>query len=106
MQIGEVKYGRPILDRIIRSDVEHEIAMRCALVSMDSTLKSNATVGPPIELLYMPRRNSDGSAGTNEYHSFMQNDPYLRAVRSAWNEEIVRAFNNLPPLNSVFEDAK
>ena len=106
LQIGEVKYGRPILDRIIRSEIEHEIAMRCALVSMDSTLRSNATVGPPIELLYLPRQNSDGSAGANEYHSFMQNDPYLRAVRSAWNEEIVRAFNNLPPLNSVFEDAK
>lgn len=100
LQIGEVKYGRPILDRIVRSDIPHEIAMRCALVSMDSTLRSNATVGPPIELLYMAR---DQIGAAHKHHSFPQNDPYLRSVRTAWNEEIVRAFNNLPSLNGVFE---
>jgi len=52
LQIGETKYGKPILDRIIRRETPHETAMRCALVSMDSTMRSNATVGPPIELLY------------------------------------------------------
>ncbi len=101
LQIGEVKYGRPILDRIVRGNIKHEIAMRCALVSMDSTLRSNATVGPPVELLYMARDQIDGP---HKYHSFNQNDPYLRAVRKAWNEEIVRAFGNLPSLNNVFEE--
>ena len=100
LQIGEVKYGRPILDRIVRSDIEHEIAMRCALVSMDSTLRSNATVGPPVELLYMAR---DQISGPHKYHSFEPSDPYLRAVRKAWNDEIVRVFNNLPDLSGVFK---
>jgi putative proteasome-type protease len=49
LQIGETKYGKPILDRIIRKDTEPHTAMRCALVSVDSTMRSNATVGPPIE---------------------------------------------------------
>ncbi len=52
LQIGETKYGKPILDRIIRGDTPSETAMRCALVSIDSTMRSNATVGPPIELLF------------------------------------------------------
>ncbi|MEM6302223.1 MAG: peptidase, partial [Pseudomonadota bacterium] len=52
LQIGETKYGKPILDRIIRRDTPVETAMRCALVSVDSTMRSNATVGPPLECLF------------------------------------------------------
>ena len=48
LQIGEEKYGKPILDRIVTSDLSLEVAGRCALVSMDSTMRSNASVGPPI----------------------------------------------------------
>ena len=51
LQIGELKYGKPILDRIVREGISLEVAARCALVSMDSTMRSNATVGPPVELL-------------------------------------------------------
>ncbi|TNF53314.1 MAG: peptidase, partial [Gammaproteobacteria bacterium] len=47
LQIGEAKYGKPILDRIIERKTSLEDAARCALVSMDSTMKSNVTVGPP-----------------------------------------------------------
>src|SRR5262249_35570434 len=50
LQLGESKYGKPILDRIIRSEVSLEDAARCALVSLDSTMKSNLSVGPPIDL--------------------------------------------------------
>ncbi len=54
LQIGELKYGKPILDRIINEDLSLELAARYALVSMDSTIRSNATVGPPVELLIYP----------------------------------------------------
>ena len=47
--IGEVKYGKPILDRVIKPEVTIGDASRCALISMDSTLKSDLTVGPPID---------------------------------------------------------
>lgn len=94
-QIGETKYGRPILDRIIRDETDPEIAMRCAVVSMDSTMRSNATVGPPIELAFLP---SFDSAEAPVNYKFEQNDGYLRAIRAAWNDEIVRAFHNLPAL--------
>ncbi|MCB1757400.1 MAG: peptidase, partial [Gammaproteobacteria bacterium] len=77
-------------------------AMRCALVSMDSTMRSNATVGPPIELLYMARDKLDKPA---LYHSFEENDDYLVKLRKSWDENIVQAFNALPSLSQVFSDA-
>lgn len=94
-QIGETKYGRPILDRIIRDDTDPEIAMRCAVVSMDSTMRSNATVGPPVELAFLPAGEPFEALVT---YKFEQNDPYLREIRAAWNDEIVSAFHNLPAL--------
>lgn len=96
LQIGEIKYGKPILDRIVRGNTTSEIAMRCALVSMDSTMRSNATVGPPIELLFIARDGLDQPA---YYRAFEENDRYLRRVRKAWDENIHTAFNNLPALD-------
>ncbi len=100
LQIGEAKYGKPILDRIIRPETEHEIAMRCALVSMDSTMRSNATVGPPIELLYY---RADSLAEPAQYCRFEENDDYLVSLRKAWDENIHSAFTDLPSLEAVFE---
>ena len=51
LQIGENKYGKPILDRILQPDLDLDTCAMCALVSMDSTLRSNLSVGPPIEML-------------------------------------------------------
>ncbi|MGR8946661.1 MAG: peptidase [Gammaproteobacteria bacterium] len=99
-QIGETKYGKPILDRMIDESTPHEIAMRCALVSMDSTLRSNVTVGPPIELMFLEK---DVINGPRKYKRFDENDPYLVKLRTAWNEEILKAFNNLPELSPEFE---
>ncbi len=100
LQIGETKYGKPILDRIIRRDTPHEVAMRCALVSMDSTMRSNATVGPPIELLYY---RADSLAEPAQYCRFEENDDYLVSLRKAWDENIHSAFTDLPSLEAVFE---
>ena len=99
LQIGETKYGKPILDRIIRPDTPHEIAMRCALVSMDSTMRSNATVGPPIELLYY---RADSLADPAQYCKFEDNDDYLVSLRRSWDDNIHTAFNELPSLEQVF----
>ncbi len=100
LQIGETKYGKPILDRIIRPDTDHETAMRCALVSMDSTMRSNATVGPPIELLYYA---ADSLSEHAEYCKFEENDEYLVSLRRSWDDNIRKAFNDLPSLQSVFD---
>ena len=53
--IGEVKYGKPILDRVIKPDVSIGDASRCALISIDSTLKSDLTVGPPIDFVVIKK---------------------------------------------------
>ena len=92
LQSGEVKYGKPILDRIIRTNTSLEDAARCALVSMDSTMQSNVTVGPPIELLIYEK----DSLVFNRYLCLEENDPYLMALRSSWAANIREAFENLP----------
>jgi putative proteasome-type protease len=100
LQIGETKYGKPILDRIIRRDTPVETAMRCALVSIDSTMRSNATVGPPLECLFYRR---DSLQPHERYCKLEENHPYLAELRQSWDDNIRRAFENLPPLSQVFE---
>ena len=95
LQIGETKYGKPILDRIIRPDTDTEAAVRCTLVSMDSTMRSNATVGPPIELQIYSR----GSLLQGEYRNFSADDPYLQKLRKAWDKKVIEAFNEMPHLS-------
>ncbi len=94
LQIGELKYGKPILDRIIAPELSLEDAARCALVSVDSTMRSNATVGPPIELLVYEA----DTMLPGQHMVLEEDDAYLRALRSAWQESLKRAFNDLPRL--------
>ncbi|MHA7817594.1 MAG: proteasome-type protease [Pseudohaliea sp.] len=100
LQIGETKYGKPILDRIIRPDTPVETAMRCALVSIDSTMRSNATVGPPLECLFYRR----GSLEPQErYFMLEENHPYLAQLRQSWDDNIRSAFEGLPSLSAMLE---
>lgn len=92
LQIGESKYGKPILDRIIVPGLALETAGRCAMVSMDSTLRSNITVGPPLELLIYRA----GSLDSGEHHLFEEDDKYLRNLRRSWEENVAKAFEGLP----------
>ena len=92
LQIGESKYGKSILDRIIDADTDLDKAARCALVSIDSTIRSNATVGPPVELMGYVR----DSLTLDHYLKLDVDDDYLLDVKRAWNEQIVQAFNSLP----------
>ena len=94
MQIGEEKYGKPILDRIIAPDLSLEVAGRCALVSMDSTMRSNASVGPPIDLVLY---SADSQRAGSEI-SFGDDDDYLRALRRGWQDSLKAAFEELPTL--------
>ena len=99
LQIGEVKYGKPILDRIITSATSLDAALKCALVSMDSTMRSNATVGPPVE--YLVYRADSFGAGI--HNRLPEDDDYLLGLRRAWSENIRTAFDKLPgpPLPAV-----
>ena len=92
LQIGETKYGKPILDRVIRADTPLEQAARCALVSINSTIRSNLTVGPPVELLIYTADALDSGRRL----LFSEDHPYYRALGEAWNEGLRQALNGLP----------
>ena len=95
LQIGESKYGRPILDRILKRETTLEDAARCAIVSMDSTIKSNATVGPPIELLVYQK----DSFQTDHYIKLEEDDSYLYEIKHSWNDALQKSFSQLPPFH-------
>jgi len=101
LQIGEIKYGKPILDRVIKRDVFLERAARCAMVSMNSTVRSNVTVGPPIELLIYERDSL--SAGRRVY--FTEDDPFARQLSEQWNQGLLMALQGLPRFPWEAEDA-
>jgi len=95
LQIGETKYGRPILDRGIRYErTTLEEAAKYALLSLDSTMKSNVTVGPPIDLLVY---NTD-ELEVSRYRRFMEDDPDLLKIRSRWQQALRVAVARLPNL--------
>jgi putative proteasome-type protease len=96
LQIGESKYGKPILDRIITSKTDLHTVALCSLVSMDSTMRSNLTVGPPIDI-QIYRANS---LMPGEYYHLESDSEYLKNINLAWNERMVESFTSLPPLDS------
>jgi len=92
LQIGENKYGKPILDRIITPATSLEDAARCALVSLDSTIRSNISVGPPVELAMY---NTD-MLDEPHHIKLTLNSPMYKSMQKQWNEGLRRAFNRLP----------
>lgn len=92
LQLGEAKYGKAILDRIVHPGMSLDQAARCALVSLDSTMRSNVTVGPPLEVLSYER----DSLRLANYLCLHEDDPYLLALKKSWNEKLTRAFAELP----------
>jgi putative proteasome-type protease len=92
LQIGEIKYGKPILDRVIKRDTDLEPAARCALVSMNSTIRSNVTVGPPIDLLiYTANCLNEGRR-----LQLTEDDPFARELSDRWSKGLTMALENLP----------
>lgn len=94
LQIGESKYGKPILDRILTPGLSLDTCAMCALVSMDSTMRSNLSVGPPIELLLY---RAD-SLRLDEGRRFDEDDGVLRDIKKQWDERLREAFRQMPPL--------
>ncbi|MGB5734234.1 MAG: 20S proteasome subunit A/B [Thiohalocapsa sp.] len=92
LQIGENKYGKPALDRIVRPDMSLEDAARLCLVSLDGTSRSNVTVGPPFEVAIYPR---DGLALRHRL-KLGQDSPLLAEVSQSWNAGLRRVFEQLP----------
>jgi putative proteasome-type protease len=93
LQIGETKYGRPILDRGIKYDrTTLEEAAKYALLSMDSTMKSNVTVGPPVDLLVY----SSDELDITRHRRFKEDDPDLAKIRVRWEQALRQAVLRLP----------
>ena len=88
LQIGETKYGKPILDRVIRKSTSMEDAKKAVLLSMDSTLRSNLSVGMPLDLAVV----RDGECRVGERRRIEADDPAFAAMSQAWSEALRNAF--------------
>lgn len=91
-QIGESKYGKPIIDRVITPATPLEQAAKCALISMDSTLKSNLSVGLPLDLLIYEANSLQASRIIH----IDENDSYFRMIRSTWGQRLREVFESIP----------
>lgn len=92
LQIGETKYGRPILVRAYDPDMSFESAVKLLLLSFDSTIKANLSVGLPLDLMLYDR-----DAFTPGITRRIQgDDPYFQAISAGWGEALKRAFDTLP----------
>lgn len=91
-QIGETKYGKPILDRVITRGTNLDDAIKCVLVSFDSTMKSNLSVGLPIDLVCYER----DTLHLSKIRRFEERDDYMRTLRQQWADGVKRAFAQLP----------
>ena len=93
-QTGEAKYGKPILDRVITPHTSLADASKCVLVSFDSTMRSNLSVGMPIDLLCYER----DSLEVRKRRRFEPGDPYFSALSKEWSEGVRTVFKQLPEL--------
>jgi putative proteasome-type protease len=91
-QIGESKYGKPIIDRVTRRSMALSEAAKCALISMDSTIRSNLTVGLPLDLVIV-RRDEHRVAS---HMDIGPENKYFQVIRGAWGEALREAFSELP----------
>ena len=92
LQIGEAKYGKPILDRIVTSETTLEDGARCALVSLDSTMRSNLSVGPPFEVAIYQK----DSLELFKHNIYDPRSPFFEEMQSTWREGLNRLFHDLP----------
>jgi putative proteasome-type protease len=87
-QIGESKYGKPILDRVLEPGTTLDKAAKCALISMDSTLRSNISVGLPLDLLVYEAN----SLRVTRFVNIDEHNAYFRMIRSSWGAKLRQAF--------------
>ncbi|MEM7189428.1 MAG: peptidase, partial [Pseudomonadota bacterium] len=92
LQIGERKYGKPVLDRMISPATSIEDALKAAFVSMDATLKSNLSVGLPLDLVVIPA----GSLSISVNRRVQATDADWQAISSGWSDALRTGFDALP----------
>ena len=90
-QIGESKYGKPVLDRVITPHTPLEEAAKCALVSMDSTLKSNLSVGLPLDMVVYEA----DSFSTDKIVCIDENNPYFKMLHNSWGQKLREVFDSI-----------
>lgn len=91
-QIGESKYGKPILDRVIQYDTPLNEAAKCVLISFDSSIRSNVSVGLPIDLLCYHR----DSFKVEHRHRILETDQYFLSIRREWSTGLREIFARIP----------
>ena len=90
-QAGESKYGKPVLDRVLTPDTRLDEAAKCALVSMDSTLKSNLSVGLPLDLVVYEADRFQ----TDKVVCIDENNPYFRMLHGNWGQKLRQVFDSI-----------
>jgi len=100
-QTGETKYGKPIIDRVITPSTSLADAMKCVLVSFDSTMRSNLSVGMPIDLVCSDR----DSLKLGLRHRFEEDDAYFGELRNQWREGVREVFRRLPAVPPDFRQS-
>jgi putative proteasome-type protease len=90
-QVGESKYGKPILDRVLTPTTPLDEAAKCALVSMDSTLKSNLSVGLPLDMVVYEA----GSLQSDKVVCIDEHNPYFQMIHSTWGERLREVFEGI-----------
>lgn len=90
-QIGEAKYGKPIIDRVITPATSLDDAAKCALISMDSTLRSNVSVGLPLDLLVYEQ----GALAITHFVTIDQRNQYFQMIRNTWGDQLKQVFEGL-----------
>ncbi len=91
-QIGETKYGKPIIDRVIKHDTDMMDAVKCVLISFDSTIRSNISVAAPIDLMLYRKDTFHGDC----HQRINEIDAYYALVRKGWSEGLKEVFHQLP----------
>lgn len=92
LQIGETKYGKPIIDRVVKHHTQIMDAVKCVLISFDSTIRSNISVALPIDLMIY--RTNSFSADCKQ--RLTEQDPYYATIRKGWGEGLKTVFSSLP----------
>jgi putative proteasome-type protease len=95
LQIGETKYGKPILDRTLGFDASLDAVAKCALLSIDSTMRSNLSVGPPIHMTMY----QNNSFAVRHRAQFQAGDPYLVNMRKHWEVALRAASTSMPDIS-------
>ena len=90
-QIGESKYGKPIIDRVVTPNTPLDEAAKCALISMDSTLRSNISVGFPLDLLLY----DEGALSISRFVTIDEKNQYFQMLRNSWGKELRSVFEGI-----------